>query len=61
MRKVMTQHMKGEPTIPSTIGEELETNPFLRADDPAIAERLGMAGRSELEVFTELRRRKDSF
>ncbi len=61
VRKVMTQHMKGEATIPSTIGEEIATNPFLRAGEPAIAERLGLAGRPPVEVFAELRRRKDSF
>lgn len=61
VRKVMTQHMKGEATIPTTIGDELATNPFLRAGDPAIAERLGMVGKPEVEVFAELRRRKDSF
>jgi hydroxyacylglutathione hydrolase len=26
----------GEPTVPSTIGEELATNPFLRCDEPAV-------------------------
>ena len=33
----------GEPTIPTTIGEEKQTNPFLRADDPALAAAIGMA------------------
>lgn len=30
------QRQAGQPTIPSTIEEELETNPFMRADLPAI-------------------------
>lgn len=50
---------RGEPTIPTTIGEELATNPFLRAGDPAIAAGLDMAGASPDLVFAELRRRKD--
>ena len=29
------------PTIPSTLQEELETNPFLRPEDPAIRKNLG--------------------
>ena len=27
---------QGHPTVPSTLAEELATNPFLRAADPAI-------------------------
>ena len=27
---------RSEPTLPSTIGEELETNPFLRANLPSV-------------------------
>lgn len=30
------QQQKGLPTIPSTIREELETNPFMRADLPEV-------------------------
>ena len=51
----------GEPTIPSTLGVERATNPFLRPGDPAIRRHLGMADRSDAEVFAEIRRRKDSF
>lgn len=49
----------GQPTLPTTIGREKATNPFLRADDRAIAEVLGMAGRLPAEVFAELRERKN--
>lgn len=31
---------QGIPTIPSTLQEELDTNPFLRPDDPAIRKNL---------------------
>jgi len=51
----------GEVTLPTTIGEELETNPFLRWADPAIRENLGMQKASDAEVFAEIRRRKDNF
>lgn len=30
------QRQTGQPTIPSTIGDELESNPFMRVDLPAI-------------------------
>jgi hydroxyacylglutathione hydrolase len=52
---------RGEPTIPSTMGEERAANPFLRADDPALAAAVGRAGAPPAEVFGEIRRRKDNF
>ncbi|RLJ59817.1 hydroxyacylglutathione hydrolase [Litoreibacter meonggei] len=52
---------QGDPTVPSTISAELATNPFLRCDDPSIRAGLGMEGASDVEVFAELRKRKDSF
>ena len=45
--------------VPFTLGDELATNPFLRADDPAFQKQIGMAGKSPIEVFAELRRRRD--
>nr|CAD6620759.1 hydroxyacylglutathione hydrolase [Rhizobium sp. Khangiran2] len=48
-------------TIPTTIGLEKETNPFLRATDPAVRRNLLMESRSNEEVFAEIRKRKDSF
>lgn len=50
---------RGEPTIPTTIGLEKATNPFLRAADPGIRARLGLEGAGDAEVFGEIRRRKD--
>ncbi|MGI9365590.1 MAG: hydroxyacylglutathione hydrolase [Rhizobiaceae bacterium] len=51
----------GKPTLPTTIGLERQTNPFLRADDPAIRAQLDMEDASDLDVFTEIRARKDRF
>ncbi len=48
------------PTVPSTMAEELATNPFLRADDEAIRKTLGMEGADDLAVFTELRERRNN-
>ena len=50
---------RGEFTLPTTIGLEKATNPFLRAADPAMAHRLGLDGRPPVEVFAELRERKN--
>lgn len=52
---------EGKPTVPSTIGRELRANPFLRADQPDLQEAIGMRGSGAVEVFAELRRRKDVF
>lgn len=53
------------PTVPFRIGEELQTNPFLRCDEPEVrasAERHAGRELSEAsEVFAVLREWKDSF
>ena len=51
----------GKPTIPSVMGEEKQANIFLRADNPAVAAAVGLAGRPAAEVFAELRERKNRF
>jgi hydroxyacylglutathione hydrolase len=51
----------GRPTLPTTIGREKATNPFLRADDPELMAKLGMAGADPAEIFAEIRTRKDRF
>jgi hydroxyacylglutathione hydrolase len=49
----------GKPTLPTNIGIELETNPFLRPHVPAIQKQLGMEGRPDWEIFGEIRERKN--
>ncbi len=56
---------RGEPTLPSTLADELATNPFLRCAEPAVraaAERLHPgAGRSVVETFAALRDWKNRY
>jgi hydroxyacylglutathione hydrolase len=52
---------RGEATVPSLLGEEKATNPFLRADVPAVQRAVGMAGADPVAVFAEVRHRKDVF
>jgi hydroxyacylglutathione hydrolase len=47
------------PTIPSSVAEELETNPFMRVDLPEIQERVGC--KSAVEAIKEIRLRKDNW
>jgi len=49
------------PTVPSTIEQELATNPFFREDSLALQETIKMVGKKPVEVFTEVRRLKDCF
>ena len=49
------------PTIPTTLGLEKKTNPFLRPMDADIRENLGMQKTGDVQVFTKIRQLKDSF
>ena len=50
-----------QPTVPSTIGLEKATNPFLRPTSPDLQANLNMVGADPVAVFAETRRLKDSF
>ncbi|OGB23194.1 MAG: hydroxyacylglutathione hydrolase [Burkholderiales bacterium RIFCSPLOWO2_02_FULL_57_36] len=56
---------RGKPTVPSTIGLEKLTNPFLRYREPAIVDSLISTGRIEqgepVAAFAALREWKNSF
>ncbi len=59
--QIETDRAEGKFTIPTMMGLEKETNPFLRAGDPAIRRNLLMEGKTNEEVFAEIRKRKDNF
>lgn len=59
--EVETARRADVPTVPSSLAQELATNPFLRAAVPSIAASLGMPGATPARVFAEIRSRKDSF
>lgn len=61
MRDVDAARAKGQPTIPSAMGLEKETNPFLRPMSAELRKTLGMEDASDVEVLGETRRRKDNF
>jgi hydroxyacylglutathione hydrolase len=58
---IAAKRASDQPTVPSTLQLERETNPFLRAHDPAIQAQLDMVGAPPVDVFTEIRARKDRF
>ncbi|MGR3500737.1 hydroxyacylglutathione hydrolase [Pseudaestuariivita sp.] len=49
----------GKPTVPTRMGIELATNPFLRASSAGLRAHLGMTDATDAEVFTRLRALKD--
>ena len=60
--KVIAAKIKDKkPTIPSTIRDEIQTNIFLRYDDPDVKGTLNLRNASDLEIFTKLRDLKDNF
>jgi hydroxyacylglutathione hydrolase len=58
-RHIEKLRAQDRPTLPTTIGEELATNPFMRPHDPGIRRNLGMESASDEAVFAEIRKRKD--
>jgi hydroxyacylglutathione hydrolase len=52
---------QGHATVPSLLGLEKRTNPFLRADDAGLARAMGLAGASPDAVFAAVRGAKDRF
>lgn len=65
-RRLLTQAMRerGEPTVPSTLALELETNPFMRCQEQSVRQAAeAFCGRplpEETEVFQVLRYWKDT-
>jgi hydroxyacylglutathione hydrolase len=51
---------EGKSTVPGTLAEEFKTNPFLRADLPALQAAAGSPGDS-VATFASIRLRKDKF
>ncbi len=52
---------EGKSTVPSQMGEERATNPFLRPKLPEFRRAVGMASATPAEVFAAVRTRKDNF
>jgi hydroxyacylglutathione hydrolase len=61
----LAMRQRGLPTLPSTIGEERATNPFLRCDVPAVRRaaetREGRTLETTVAVFAVLRQWKNAF
>jgi len=61
VKEIQSLRAAGEPTVPTSIGLERATNPFVRSDSAELQAVLNLSGADEVAVFAETRRRKDHF
>ena len=61
MEEVERLRAEGQPTVPTTMYQEKRTNPFLRPNSEGIRVQLNMEEADDVDVFAEVRRRKDRF
>ena len=59
--RVEVRRAKGLFTVPSLMADEMAANPFLRADQGELQRAVGMEGTDAVDVFAEIRHRKDVF
>lgn len=59
--KIAEARANGQATVPTTLQLELDTNPFLRADQPDVQTQVGLSGSDPVTVFAEIRKRRDTF
>lgn len=61
LQKAQALRAQGQSTVPASLGQEIRHNPFLRWDDPQLRQALGMETATDLEVFTLVRSRRNSW
>ncbi len=59
--QISAQRANNKPTVPFNLGIDKQANPFLRADDLALALAIGMSYSNPAKVFAALRKAKDIF
>lgn len=58
---INAERAKGLPTVPVLLADEIDTNPFLRADNQELATAVGLPDAPPDVVFAAIRTQKDSF
>lgn len=61
VQAVTNARAQNQPTVPSSLAEEMATNPFLRADVTELQTAVGMLGTEPADVFKTIRLAKDNF
>jgi hydroxyacylglutathione hydrolase len=60
-REVDALRQENRFTLPTTVARELETNPFLRVDEPSVKSALGLETADPVTTFGRLREMKNGF
>ena len=61
IQTITKRRAAGLPTVPSDLGVEKYTNPFLRADHAALQSAMGLTGTEPADVFADIRKKRDVF
>ncbi|WP_411728334.1 hydroxyacylglutathione hydrolase [Methyloglobulus sp.] len=61
MVEVNRLRSNNQPTVPTTIAEELASNPFFREDSVELQKAVAMTNSRPVDIFAKVRRLKDSF
>ena len=60
-RQIDELRREGKPTVPTTIGLEKATNPFLRPASDGLQRTIGLEGADLVDIFARTRELKDNF
>lgn len=61
LEKAKELQAQGKPTVPTTLAEEKETNPFLRVKSQDFQKALGIEDSDPTSIFAHIRKLKDAF
>ena len=61
VQEIARLHAQGIPTVPTSIGLERQTNPFVRPTSSNSQATVNLVGADPLAIFAETRKRKDHF
>ena len=62
LERVLALTGRGQPSVPSTLGDERATNPFMRTESPELRTSLGLSGEQDsVSVLAATRAAKDKF
>jgi len=61
LQETLDTRAKGQPTLPSTMQQELATNPFLRCNTESLQLASGARQQNPLQVFTALREMRNNY
>jgi hydroxyacylglutathione hydrolase len=59
--KTIQLRQQNTPTLPSTLEEEIATNPFLRCSMPEIQQNIALNSSTEIDIFTAIRQLRNHY